>query len=43
MTAGDDFKTLTVDVAIHVTADNDVGGANGAFKKAVFTNADIGF
>ncbi|GAB4119310.1 MAG: hypothetical protein Tsb0027_13520 [Wenzhouxiangellaceae bacterium] len=43
MAAGDDFQPLTVDVAVHVTADNDVDGTNGAFKKAVLTDADVAF
>ncbi len=43
MTTGYNFEPLAIDVAFHVPADNDVDGTNGAFKKAVLTDADIGF
>lgn len=42
MSCGNDFQALTVDVAIHVAADDDVGGTNAALKITAFTEADIG-
>jgi hypothetical protein len=43
MTTGNDFQTLAVNIAFHMTGDDDMDSLDGAFKEAMFTNGDIGF